>query len=142
MAVASLSADAARAGAHRMLGLAIQTLARRVLPRCPAGVAVVRLLRAAVRYGGDQQQLLSPARARDVRGLGTPRAGALHVCGEGEPVPDAHEEAEGSRGTDRATVHAHARARDASRARAVPAAARVEGRQRPVRVLSRRAPAG
>src|SRR6185503_523726 len=107
--------DGPRTSARGVLGVAIQTLARRLLSGGPAANTMVRALRANVRHGGDQQHLLPSARTRDVRRLGAARAAGVRVRREGEPVPDAHEEAEGSGRTNRSPVHAYARARHASR---------------------------
>src|SRR6185312_4637778 len=91
--------------------------------RGAAPVALVRALRADVRYRRNQQQLLPAARARDVHRLGPPCAAEVRVRRQGQPLPDAHEKAEGSRGADRPALHAHARPRHASRAGTISTAA-------------------
>ena len=52
---------------------------------------------SVVRHRRDQQQLLPPARARDVRRWAARAPARLRVRGQSQPLSDAHEEAEGSR---------------------------------------------
>src|SRR3954471_20565581 len=96
--------DATRTGALRVLGLAIQALARRFLSGRPAAGEMVRALRGAVRHGRDQQQLLSFARTRHLRVVGAAGAAVVRVRRKGEPLPDAHEEAEGPGRADRSPL--------------------------------------
>src|SRR6185295_674950 len=75
--------------------MAIYPLARGFLSRrAPAG-RVARLLRPAVRYGRDQQHVLSAAGGGDVRVVAAPRAARVRLRSESEPLPHPHEEAEG-----------------------------------------------
>src|SRR5437870_1211060 len=99
---------------------------------------MARALRRTLRYGRDQQHLLSPSRRDDLRRLGTPRAARLRPRRQGEPVPDAHEEAEGSRGAATAVLLAG----DATRAdvrsvlyQLLPAAAAMAREPRTVRAF-------
>src|SRR5438309_4744968 len=83
---------------RRLLRLGVQTLARDLLSGRPAAEALVRALRRGVQYGRDQRQLLPPAARIDVRQMARSGASRLPLCGQGEPVPDPHEEAQGCRG--------------------------------------------
>src|SRR6476469_2389011 len=110
----------------RVLRLAIQALARKLLSGGGAAGTMVRTLRADVRYRRDQQQLLPVARTRDVRLVGASSAARLRVRGEGEPLSDPHEEAEGSGGAAHAAVRQGARPRRASRSGPLSTAAGME----------------
>src|SRR5206468_11174377 len=79
----------------------------------------------------------SASRADDVRAVGRAGADAFRICGEGEPIPDAHEEAEGSGGADRSPVLEDERARKAPRTGVVSAAAGMEARPGSVPSLRR-----
>src|SRR4051794_10526124 len=116
------------ARAHRMLGLAVQALARRLLSRPPATVALVRLLRHAIRHGRDQQHLLPAAGENDVRRVGETCAEGVSLCGQGEPLPDAHEEAEGAGRAAAPAVCPRPAARPHLRAGALSTAAELAGR--------------
>ena len=77
------------AGPHRLLGLELRALARRrLLPAAAAAAALARVLRAALRHGRDQRDLLPPA-ARDRRSceLGARVAAGIRLRGEDEPLP-------------------------------------------------------
>src|SRR3546814_3648969 len=73
-------------------------LARALLPGEDGGEKLVRLLRRTVRHGGDQQQLLPPAQPGNGRQMARTGAQRLLLCGQGEPLSDADEEAQGLRG--------------------------------------------
>src|SRR4051812_5034686 len=83
------------ANPDRLLGLELQALARDLLPGRAGPEKMVRLLRRAFRYRGNQQQLLSPAQSGDVRGMARAGAARLLLCGEGKSLPDSGEEAQG-----------------------------------------------
>src|SRR3954470_10325794 len=134
--------DGPRSSARRVLGVAVQTLAWRFLSGGAAAGALVRTLCAHVRHCGDQQQFLPSARTRDVRVMGTPRAAALRIRSEGQPLPDTHEEAEGSRGADRPALQPHARARHPPRTGVVSTAAGMESGCRAVPSFSANAAQG
>src|SRR4051812_32681379 len=116
--------------ADRLLRLAVSSLARRLLSRRPAAEPVVRVLRCAVRYGRDQQHVLSPARARDVRPLAAAGTGAIPVRGEGDLVSDAHEKAERHKEPNQPLVFTPAGARADAWPDAIPAPASLEDRSR------------
>src|SRR5689334_7248276 len=83
----------------RVLRVAIPALARRFLSRRAADEPLVCPLCAHLRYRRDQQQLLSPAGGGNLPALARPGAAWIPLCRESEPLPDAHEEAEGARGS-------------------------------------------
>ena len=92
-----------------------------------------------VRHGRDQQQLLPAAGGADVPALARARACRVPLRGQGEPLSDAHEEAEGSGGTAAAVLRACRAARRDAWARALPAAAALAARSRSVAPFPRRA---
>src|SRR5688500_8595089 len=97
---------------------------------------MVRALRGSLRYRRDQQHVLSPARGGDLCPVGGAGAAAVPLRREGEPLPDAHEEAEGSGRAARTSIQPDATASPPARARALPAAARLEARHPPSGALS------
>src|SRR3546814_7211695 len=96
---------------------------------------MVRLLWAAVRYGRNQQQLLSPAQGRNLRYVARAGARRFLLCRQGEPLHHAGEEAQGLPGAARA--HDRADAASAIRAGSDPlsATAVVAPEPRPARGL-------
>src|SRR5437588_4891166 len=102
---------------------------------------MARALRRTLRYGRDQQHLLSPSRRDDLRRLGTPRPARLRLRRQGEPVPDAHEEAEGSRGAATAVLLAGDATRADVRSGPLPAAAALACEPRTVRAFPQSAAA-
>src|SRR3954465_10378358 len=90
---------------------------------------MARLLRSAVRYGGNKNPLLSAAGSGDLRVVGPACAARLRLCGEGEPLSHAHEEAEGSRRSGSAVLHAREAARTRVRSGALSTAAAVAGQR-------------
>src|SRR6476660_6712430 len=84
-------------GAHRVFGMAVQTLARQLLSADASTKSLARLLRAAVRHGRNQQHVLSIARVILVSGMAPAGASPLRVRRQSEPLSHAHEKAEGAR---------------------------------------------
>src|SRR5262249_4674148 len=112
----------------RLLRGGLQGLAkRRLLPPPPAAAAPAGLLRAALRHGRDQLDLLSPATRERGRQLGTQEPSRVPVRGEDEPLRDAHQAVARPRPEHRALLRAHPAVRRLAEARpgAVAAAARV-----------------
>src|SRR3712207_1828005 len=79
------------AGPDRLLGLELPQLARALLSARPAGAALARALRRALRHRRGERDLLPAAVARGGRELGPAVAGRVRVRGQGQPLPDAHE---------------------------------------------------
>ena len=77
-------ASAARAGKYR-------ELARDVLPAAPAGAAVARALRHALRHRRGQLDLLPAARPRRSTAGSDQTPHGLPVRRQGQPLPDPHE---------------------------------------------------
>src|SRR5262245_41769174 len=102
---------------------------------------MARALRRAVRYGRDQQHLLSAARRRHIRRLAPPCAARIPLRGQSEPVPDAHEEAEGSGLPAAAVLLARDSARRNLRSGSVSAAAAMAGEPGALRAFFERAAA-
>src|SRR3546814_9701409 len=71
---------------------------------------MVRLLGAAVRYGRNQQQLLSPAQGRNLRYVARAGPHRFLLCRQGDPLNHAGKEAQGLPGA----ASAHDRADKAS----------------------------
>src|SRR5579884_1066780 len=69
------------------VGLALQTLGRKVLSREVYRLQDARLLLRPIRYRRDQQQLLHVAQDRDALRLARGDAAELRVCDQGQPVP-------------------------------------------------------
>src|SRR5438270_10143223 len=78
-----------------MLRLGLQPLARGLLPQRAAAAGVVRVLRDAIRHGGDQQLLLPAAQTGDVSGLARAIAGWGLLRGQGQPIYHAHQATQG-----------------------------------------------
>src|SRR5687768_12184698 len=85
-------------GTGWLLRVAVQALARRLLPARADGRALVRTLRQPVRYGRDQQHVLPSSRGKDLCLVGPAGASRFSLRGKSEPLSDPHEEAEGSDG--------------------------------------------
>src|SRR5918995_914324 len=127
---AEFTAIRAEHGSNRLFRLAIQALEGGLLPCRPAHRRVVRALRRDVRHRRDQQQLLPAARGAHVPQLAGARPRRVPLRGQGEPVPHAHEEAEGSRGAASAVLRERGTARRDAWSRAVPVAAALAARSR------------
>ena len=101
-----------------------------IRPSCRS--ALVRVLRRPVRHGRDQQHAsIGCRRPRPSPRGASGRPGRVRLRGQGEPVPHAHEEAEGSRGAARSLFFSRARQlRPHARPGAVSAAAALAGQPR------------
>src|SRR5918996_4827226 len=108
---------------HRLLRLGLRALARPLLSRGTAGVAMARSLRAVVRHGRGQRELLPPAHTEVGRALGRGDSAGVRLLGEGEPVPDAREAAARGRQGSRAALRADRASARCREARADPVAA-------------------
>src|SRR5215210_334792 len=74
----------------RLLGVELRLLAWGLLPPGPAAGALAGALRADVRHGRGQRDLLPAAGALDGRGLGGAFPARLPVRRQGEPLPHPH----------------------------------------------------
>src|SRR5262249_35743496 len=121
---------------HRLLGLAIPALARRLLPRRPSFRTLARVLRSAIRHRRDQQLVLSAARANSIRVVAALRPTRVRLRSQGEPVSDAYEEVERSGGARGAILLPRASAGTDLGPRAVSTPAAMVGKCRAARDLS------
>ena len=89
-----------------------QLARRRLLPAALSAAALARVLRAAVRHGRGERDLL-PAADREALSQGWVDADArrLPLRGQGEPLPDAHQAADRARPRARALLRADRAAR-------------------------------
>src|SRR5438046_9917755 len=84
---------------------------------------MARALRDRLRYGRGEQHILSAAGSADLRRVVSARAARIPVRRQGEPLPDPHEEAEGSGGRARAVSFARKESRAGVRAHPLSIAA-------------------
>ena len=104
---------------HRLLRLELRELApRRLLPGALSCPALARVLRAAVRHGRGERDLLPAADREGCAGLGRPDARRLPLHRQGEPLPDAHQAPDRARPRARALLRADRAARTVAEARA------------------------
>src|SRR5919198_3788094 len=80
---------------RRLLGLELHRLARRALPEGLPAAALAGALRPGVRHRRGQQHLLPAADARRSGRVGRAVAARVHVRGQVESLPDAHEAPDG-----------------------------------------------
>src|SRR5678816_2293987 len=118
-----------------MLRMAVQTLARQFLPRRASSIPVVSVLRGAVRHCRDQQQLLSVTRSGDLRPVARAGTRTVPIRSQSQPIPDAHEETQGSGGSPRSDVFPGRQAGEMPGCGALPIAAAVAAEPRALRTL-------
>src|SRR5437870_13510063 len=82
--------DRANTDTHRLLRLAVQTLARPLLSCETAAEPMARLLRHAIRHRRNQQHLLQTTRGIDLRRLQSACPDRIRVRREGQPLAHAH----------------------------------------------------
>ena len=124
------------AGPDRLLGLELRALAeRRLLSAEAAAAALARLLRAPLRHGRDQRDLLPPAARDRSRELGARVPAGVRFRGEDEPLRDAHQAPARPAAEHRALLRADPAAGRVAeaRARAMAAAAGLSPRRRAAR---------
>src|SRR4051812_8409499 len=102
---------------------------------------MARVLRGTLRYGRDQQLLLSVTGSVDLRCLARTRAARVRLRRQGEPLPDSHEEAERSGGSSRPVLLACTRTSQRAGAGAVSTPAAMAGQRRALQGVSQRAAA-
>src|SRR6266545_5784898 len=121
---------------HRVLRLELRPLAqRRLLPAAPPRVEVARALRAVLRHGGGERDLLPSSQAQLGGALGGAVATGIRLCDQGVALPDAHQAAERPRTRARALLRVHRAAARLAEARPDPlaAAAELQARRRAAR---------
>src|SRR3954469_3061233 len=99
---------------------------------------MARVLRGTLRYGRDQQLVLSITGGADLRCLARTRAARVRLRRQGEPLPDSHEEAERPRGSSRPVLLAGTRTGQSAGAGAVSAPTAVAGQRRALQGVSQR----
>ena len=105
-----------RAAPHRLLGLELLPLAQwRLLPAALPGPALARVLRAPLRHGRGERDLLPAADREGGAGLGRADTRRFRVRRQGEPLPDARQAAHRPRAGRRALLRPHRAARRARR---------------------------
>src|SRR6187397_827869 len=100
--------------------MAISALGPDVLSTDAIADAVADVLRKTIRHRRGQQYLLSTATGGHARVMAPCCPLALPLRNQGQPVPDAHEEAARSRRSARSSLHSYVGARQASGSGALP----------------------
>src|SRR6266545_3102079 len=120
----------------RLLGLELRPLAqRRLLSAAPPRVEMARALRAVLRHGGGERDLLPAPQAQLGGALGGAVATGIRLCDQGVALLDAHQTAERPRTRARALLRVHRAAARLAEARPDPlaAAAELQARRRAAR---------
>ena len=123
-----------------LFGMELCGLARPLLSRRSASLAVAGAIRVELRYGRSQQHVLPAAGGGHICGLARSDAVTLRDGGQGKPLPHAPQEVEGAGRTRRAFVRAVQPTRNQARAGPLPASRQLSSRSRASRVVSRGAP--
>src|SRR5439155_20304690 len=128
---------------RRLLRVELRVVEGRVLRR-NTGTDVAPALRAVLRHGRSEQHLLPPATANVRHALGRRDYAGVRLCGQGEPLPHAREEADGSRQRHPALLRTTRTPRALTQAGPGPLAVACElpPQRRPARCGTRRVAAG
>ena len=119
-----------------LFGMELCGLARPLLSRRSAGLAMAGAIRVELRYGRSQQHVLPAAGGVHVRGLALSDTVTLRDGGEGKPLSYAPQEVERAGRTRRAFVRAVQPPRLKARAGPLPASRQLSSRSRAARVVS------